>query len=64
MARAMGFYRYPHIERSMGMILKAVGLPPRGRLSRVMARVFWYVRGSGSASSPRNCRQSCVPAAA
>ncbi len=43
MARAMGFYRYPHIERSMGMILKAVGLPPRGRLSRVMARVFWYV---------------------
>ncbi len=35
MGRAMGFYRYNHIERSIGMILKAVGLPPRGRLSRV-----------------------------
>ena len=41
MSRAMGFYRYPHIERSMGMILKSVGLPPRGRLSRVMSRLFW-----------------------
>jgi rubrerythrin len=43
MGRAMGFYRYPHIERSMGMILKAVGLPPRGRLSQVMSRVFWTI---------------------
>jgi hypothetical protein len=43
MSRAMGFYRYPHIERSMGMVLKAVGLPPRGRLSRVLSRVFWRI---------------------
>ena len=43
MGRAMGFYRYPHVERSMGMILKAVGLPPRGRLSAVMARLFWAI---------------------
>jgi len=43
MARAMGFYRYQHVERSVGMVLKAVGLPPRGRLSRVMARVFWQI---------------------
>ena len=41
MGRAMGFYRFGHIERSMGMILKAVGLPPRGRLSHVSTRVFW-----------------------
>ena len=33
MARAMAFYRFRHIERGMGMIFKAVGLSPRGRLS-------------------------------
>ena len=43
MGRAMGFYRYNHIERSMGMILKAVGLPPRGRLCRVASNVFWAI---------------------
>ena len=41
MAGAIAFYRYPHIERSMGMILKSVGLPPRGRLSRGATRLFW-----------------------
>ncbi len=41
MGRAMGFYRYNHIERSMGMIMKAVGLPSRGRLSTVAAKLFW-----------------------
>lgn len=41
MGRAMGFYRYRHIERGMGMIFKAVGLEPRGRLSGVAARGAW-----------------------
>jgi rubrerythrin len=41
MAPAMGFYRYRHIERSMGMVLKSVGLPPRGRLSELMTHVAW-----------------------
>ena len=41
MARAIGFYRYRHIERGTGMILKAVGLPPRGRLSTGAAKVAW-----------------------
>ena len=41
MAGAMGFYRYRHIERGTGMIMKAVGLPPRGRLSIVMTKVAW-----------------------
>ena len=41
MGRAMGFYRYRHIERGMGMILKSVGLPPRGRLSSVGSKVMW-----------------------
>jgi hypothetical protein len=41
MARAMAFYRYRHIERGTGMILKAVGLPPRGRLSDLATRLAW-----------------------
>ncbi|MDN3566001.1 ferritin-like domain-containing protein [Paeniroseomonas aquatica] len=41
MGRAMGFYRPRHLERGMGMIFKAVGLEPRGRLSRVAARGAW-----------------------
>ena len=36
-----GFYRYHHIERGTGMMLKTVGLPPRGRLSRVATTVAW-----------------------
>lgn len=38
MTRAMTFYRFRHVERGMGMIFKAVGLRPRGRLSDVTAR--------------------------
>jgi rubrerythrin len=41
MAGAMGCYRYHHIERSTGMVLKTVGLPPRGRLSVGASRVAW-----------------------
>jgi hypothetical protein len=41
MGRAMGFYRYKHIERGMGMVFKAVGLEPRGRLSDLAARGAW-----------------------
>ena len=41
MGRAMEFYRFRHIERGMGMIFKAVGLEPRGRLSDLAARGAW-----------------------
>jgi rubrerythrin len=41
MAGAMGCYRYSHIERSTGMILKAVGLPARGRLSVGTTKLAW-----------------------
>ena len=41
MGRAMAFYRFRHIERGMGMIFKAVGLPPRGRLSDLSAQTAW-----------------------
>ena len=43
MGRAMGFYRLRHIERSIGMILKSVGLPPRGRLSAVGTKLAWQL---------------------
>jgi hypothetical protein len=43
MSGAMSFYRFHHIERSMGMVFKAVGLPPRGRLSDVSARLAWQL---------------------
>ena len=41
MSRAMTMYRYRHLERAVGMILKAVGLPPRGRVSGLAARGAW-----------------------
>lgn len=41
MGRAMGYYRYRHIERGMGMIFKSVGLEPRGRLSDLAAKGAW-----------------------
>jgi hypothetical protein len=41
MGRAMVFVHYRHIERGMGMIFKAIGLEPRGRLSDLAARGAW-----------------------
>ncbi len=41
MAPAIAMYRFRHIERGMGMMFKAVGLPPRGRLSDVSAQLAW-----------------------
>ena len=41
MAQAMSVYQWQHIERSTGMVLKAVGLPPRGRLGNGAARLAW-----------------------
>ena len=41
MSRAIAFYRFRHVERGVGMILKSVGLPPRGRLSAGASKLFW-----------------------
>ena len=41
MARAISFYRFRHVERGMGMVFKAVGLKPRGRLSELSAKFAW-----------------------
>jgi len=43
LTRAARYYRLRHIERGMGMIFKAVGLKPRGRLSDISTRVAWHL---------------------
>jgi hypothetical protein len=42
MARTMSAYRYNHLERGVGMILKAIGLPPRGRFSGLVTGLSWH----------------------
>ena len=41
LSRAVRYYRARHVERGMGMIFKAVGLKPRGRLSDAATRMAW-----------------------
>jgi hypothetical protein len=41
LGQALAFYRFSHVERGMGMIFKAVGLPPRGRMAEVSALLAW-----------------------
>jgi hypothetical protein len=44
-ARAYSIYRFQHVERATAMVFKAVGLKPRGRLSKTLARkIFRFVR--------------------
>ncbi len=43
MAHAMAFYRFRHIERSVGMIFKSIGLPPRGRMSDMASKLLWQM---------------------
>jgi rubrerythrin len=37
--RAFGFYKHEHLERSVGMALKAVGLRPNGRLNAILTGI-------------------------
>ncbi len=43
LGHAMGLYRFRHIERATAMMLKAVGLSPRGRLLNWGARLGWHL---------------------
>ncbi len=42
--RAFRCYRRGHVERAVGMILKAVGLDPQGRISRLLTAIAWRFR--------------------
>jgi hypothetical protein len=45
LSRAYRFYRPPHIQRGIGMILKAIGLTPNGRLNALLTRsMSWLLR--------------------
>jgi len=39
--RAYRLYRYGHVARGLGMAFKAIGLRPRGRLSRTLSNFVW-----------------------
>ncbi|HYM30261.1 MAG TPA: ferritin-like domain-containing protein [Candidatus Cybelea sp.] len=39
--RAMPLYRFGHVQRGIGMVLKACDLNPQGRLSHYAARLAW-----------------------
>jgi rubrerythrin len=41
MGRAIQFYRFRHVERGVGMVLKAVGVKPRGRIGDMAAKFTW-----------------------
>jgi len=41
-ARALPLYRFGHVQRGIGMILKACELNPQGRLSAWLARAAWW----------------------
>jgi len=41
MGRAILFYRFRHVERGVGMVLKAVGVKPRGRIGDMAAKFTW-----------------------
>jgi hypothetical protein len=62
MSRAANYYRFRHVQRGMGMIFKAVGLPPRGKLSDWSARLAWRLIGWRQARLARRLRASRVPA--
>lgn len=40
-SRALPYYRFGHVQRGMGMIFKAVGLKPRGRVADASAWAAW-----------------------
>jgi hypothetical protein len=40
-ARAFPLYRFGHVQRGIGMVLKACDMNPQGRLSQWLARLAW-----------------------
>jgi hypothetical protein len=52
-ARAGRLYRYGHIQRAVGMALKACGLEPQGRVGRLASRAAWNFLQRRNASLAR-----------
>jgi hypothetical protein len=51
--RAYAVYRLHHVERGIGMVMKAIGLPPTGRLSRVITGGAWRFLQARASRSDR-----------
>jgi hypothetical protein len=66
MGTAMRYYRFRHVERGMGMIFKAIGLEPRGRMSDLAARGAWRLlqwrRERYRQALPKGANENAVPA--
>ncbi len=43
LGRATGIFRFRHVERSIRMIFKTIGLEPRGRMADIVAKGFWQL---------------------
>lgn len=65
MSRAMGYYRFRHVERGMGMVFKSIGLGPRGRMAGLAARGAWrflqWRRGRYDKVVQRSVIQAATP---
>ena len=62
-ARTFPLYRRDHVQRGVGMTLKAIGIKPQSRLGRLIAAVTWcvlwlYVRRLAMAREAGGTRQS------
>jgi hypothetical protein len=57
--RAYALYRPHHVERSVAMTLKAVGLKPNGRLAHIAARLLWRVLRRRAARLERGPLSCC-----
>jgi hypothetical protein len=55
MSRAMTVYTYGHMARATSMIMKAIGLPPRGRLYALAAGAAWRLMRSRRAKFRKVC---------
>ncbi|MBM3510676.1 MAG: ferritin-like domain-containing protein [Alphaproteobacteria bacterium] len=41
--RAFPLYRYGHVQRGLGMVMKAVGIDPQGRIAEAVTRAAWWL---------------------
>jgi rubrerythrin len=51
--RSLPLYRFVHVQRGLGMTLKAVGIKPQSRLGRLLIRLGWWGFRAYARSSER-----------
>ncbi len=58
LGRALTFYQRKHIDRATGMLLKTVGLPPRGRIGAFFGWLSWMVLQRKAAKFSEGLKES------